>query len=336
MFRCLLFAIVAFTGASSYAEPVYQGKPDIFWINSLTNGWQKFFYNSNTIPILLKAVETRYGLGAATIRSNAASLLAEKGDAKILIPLLKNDFDPVVRKLAADGLVFDTGSNVTLALIHALGDKDSKVRAAAAAGLCLAAREQEPSAVPALVKNLADSDPEVRYETAIALSGYTNGVSAIIPALKKALKNPNGEIRKSAAEALKASDPETALQIYGLDAYDLFSEQRGSKWAATVKVVDQDNKPISKAKVWIIYRAPSEVENPDPFQPNHWAIAGLTDSNGIFKASHTDFSIMLDLNAQKDGYSSTGMPYQLYQSGAHRNLAVTLTLEQNRPPGAGK
>jgi hypothetical protein len=233
-------------------------------------------------------------------------------------------------------LVFNTETNVTLALIDALGDKDSKVRAAAAAVLCQAAREQEPSAVPALVKNLADSDPEVRYETAIALSGYTNGVSAIIPALKKALKNPNGEIRKSATEALKTSDSETALQIYGLAAHDVFSEQHGSKWAVTVKVVDQDNKPISNAKVWIIYRAPSEVENPDPFQPNHWAIAGLTDSNGTFKASHTDFSIMLDLNAQKDGYSSTGMPYQLYQSGTHRNLVVTLTLKQKHPSDARK
>jgi hypothetical protein len=81
-FHCLLLAILAFTSTDCYSKPVYQGKPEIFWINCLTNGWQQFPYNSNTIPILLKAVEMRHGLDAATIRSNSVSLLAAKGDAK--------------------------------------------------------------------------------------------------------------------------------------------------------------------------------------------------------------------------------------------------------------
>lgn len=157
-----LFEICVF----AQVEPIYNGKPESFW---------------------LKEIETR-GVANAAIRSNAAVVLATTGNPKILIPLVKNNFDPVVRKLTTDGLAFNANKDVTLALIDALGDKDSKVRAAAAAGLCLNAREQEPSAVPALIKHLEDSDPEVRCEAPTALSDYTNGVSAIIPALKEGSK----------------------------------------------------------------------------------------------------------------------------------------------------
>jgi hypothetical protein len=73
-FRCLLLAIAVFTGAGSCAEPIYEGKPESFWISSLTNGWQKFYYDSNAVPLLLKAVTIRNAPNVATIRSNAAAL----------------------------------------------------------------------------------------------------------------------------------------------------------------------------------------------------------------------------------------------------------------------
>ena len=222
-------------------------------------------------PHLPIAIQCRLSrpVDARVIRRNAASAFLRWANASNLhwegtdgtaIPYLVRalqDDDAQVRRLAAGALwgAGYTHPELAPAVVSALAlrvgqDPDARVRQAAARSL---EREGEASraAIPTLLVALKDSDEEVRYSAADALTSNAPelakragadaarvpalarrlqthpfafgrqsaaqelsklGVQAepAVPALLSALNDPDGDVRESAAKALKVIDPEAA------------------------------------------------------------------------------------------------------------------------------
>lgn len=69
-------------------------------------------------------------------------------------------------------------------------------------------------------------------------------------------------------------------------------------WRVTLKVVDDAGKPVASAKATVDYLFTNQI-------------AGLTDTNGIFIASHRDKSFALAFNVKKNGYYSFWQRYEM-------------------------
>jgi len=283
----------------------------------------------STLAGLLKAVETRDGPDAATIRTNAAAILSRGGDAKVLIPLLTNNVDPQVRVWAAQGLADNADDSVTSALIDALRDTNAQVRLAAITGLSLPDRKDVPASVPAFLKCLDDQDPEVRLQAAYLLCRDPDAAREMIPALKLAQRNPDPVVKAAAAVALKEWPkdryPAQAFRTFAQELAISLAEQQGVKWTATVKVLDERRQAVAGAAVSIIYYVPAKLDE-DPAAS--WRkMEGLTGANGVFVASHRDNTLRLALEVQKDGYYRTreGRDFTVE---TNRNLAVTLVVKK--------
>lgn len=132
------------------------------------------------------------------------------------------------------------------------------------------------------------------------------------------------------------------LIFLGLTTISAFGQaQLGPhKWTVTLKMTNEDGKPVKNAQVWVAYDSPKEGQSTDPFKANDWAIAGLTDSNGIFAASHTDRTWDLGIQIQKAGYYPSHINYELYVPGqfdaqkvaTNRNPKLTLVLKRIGKP----
>src|SRR6266481_157552 len=69
-------------------------------------------------------------------------------------------------------------------------------------------------------------------------------------------------------------------------------------WTANISVVDESGKPVPGARVIVSFAIPYSSQ---------WdKIIGLTDTNGNFVCSHTDRSLYLGFQAEKDGYYPFG------------------------------
>jgi hypothetical protein len=104
------------------------------------------------------------------------------------------------------------------------------------------------------------------------------------------------------------------------------------KWQATLKIVDDDGHPVPKAETWVSYYIA-----PPPGETSAWAkITGLTDTNGLFTASHRGWSEALGFHVQKDGYYPTSMKYELgfpeQYSVQKWNPSLTLILKKIGQP----
>lgn len=114
-------------------------------------------------------------------------------------------------------------------------------------------------------------------------------------------------------------------------------EITGAPWRVTLKVVNANGLPVADAKASIGY-----TKNPLPGQIVRDSrdlsreITGLTDENGIFKASHTDVSWNLGIDIHKSGYYPTHVNYNLFLPGQfnspkvkkNRNPAITVVLKK--------
>jgi len=86
------------------------------------------------------------------------------------------------------------------------------------------------------------------------------------------------------------------------------------EWKATVKVVDETGHPIAGAKTGVGYYSHSQPASID----------GLTDKDGVFKASHFTSAIIADLgfSAEKTGYYETRPPgVELRNYGQYSDLS---------------
>jgi hypothetical protein len=90
-------------------------------------------------------------------------------------------------------------------------------------------------------------------------------------------------------------------------AYAQNSKPTAPEWKATVKVIDEENQPVTNANVKVWYHISP---------PRGQSIAmtnktGVTDPSGVFTASEHSTSVELAFEAQKSGYYSAGRSYYL-------------------------
>jgi hypothetical protein len=101
------------------------------------------------------------------------------------------------------------------------------------------------------------------------------------------------------------------------------------QWTATVTVIGEDGNPIAAADVSLQYTVPTPAGSSDP---TFGEIKGLTDTNGVFSASHTDSSPDLGLVIDKADYYATHSGWQFYFDDKRRNPSFTLILKKIGDP----
>jgi hypothetical protein len=122
-----------------------------------------------------------------------------------------------------------------------------------------------------------------------------------------------------------------ALQITAVLVASSVSAQilpkRTPEWRISVKVVDEDGHPVSGADTSVDYYI-----NPPPGQTKNWdTIQALTDTNGLFTASHVDTgSASLGVHIRRAGYYRTDVGHDLGTSydSARWRLNETLVLKK--------
>jgi hypothetical protein len=100
-------------------------------------------------------------------------------------------------------------------------------------------------------------------------------------------------------------------------------------WTATVKVIGEDGNSIVGAIVAFQYTIPTP---PSSGEPTYGEVKGVTDTNGMFTASHTDSSWDLGVVADKSGYYTTHIGHQFYFDEKNRHPSFTLLLKKNGKP----
>ena len=88
-------------------------------------------------------------------------------------------------------------------------------------------------------------------------------------------------------------------------------------WNVTLKVVDETGQPVEGAKARVYYLMTNEI-------------AGLTDTNGIFTASHNDGSENLGFQAEKKGYYPFRIMYHMGRNYKPDKWNPTQTILLNR------
>jgi hypothetical protein len=101
------------------------------------------------------------------------------------------------------------------------------------------------------------------------------------------------------------------------------------RWTAKIKVVGKDGNSIAGANVSVQYDVPTK---PFSSQPTFGEVKGITDTNGMFTASHTDTSLGLGIIVQKPGYYATRAGQQFYYSEKNRHPTFTLLLKNIGKP----
>ncbi|HZV36180.1 MAG TPA: hypothetical protein VFB72_16510, partial [Verrucomicrobiae bacterium] len=92
-------------------------------------------------------------------------------------------------------------------------------------------------------------------------------------------------------------------------------------WTATLKVVNDDGKPVEGANAHIYYLLNKEF-------------SGLTDSGGVFMASHEDGSENIGFYVEKAGYYSSRITYRMGRvySATVWNPTQTVVLKKIKDP----
>jgi len=101
------------------------------------------------------------------------------------------------------------------------------------------------------------------------------------------------------------------------------------QWTATVTVIGEDGSPVPATDVSLQYSVPTPLGSSDP---TFGEVKGLTDTNGIFYASHTDSSQDLGVVIEKAGYYATHTGWQFYFDEKRRNPSFTLVLKKIGKP----
>ena len=136
------------------------------------------------------------------VRSIAAMRMGDVGTAShvsLLVQLLANDPDKIVRQRAAESLSMLGGEESIAGLMTGLGDPLDNVRLAAARGV--RALDASP-AIPQLSRMLLE-DPiwEIRVQAASALG--STGDPDVLAVLESALEDDNEFVRSAASNALR-------------------------------------------------------------------------------------------------------------------------------------
>ena len=144
------------------------------------------------------------------VRRRAAEVLGQLGQkmARRVVPLLIRDLDarhptPVwtVRALGEFGLEADQA----LPALRALADDTSVTGALrfaakkAVQAIDKVSRTFHEQTLPDLIANLGDDDPEIRASAATALARHGSRAKAAVPALTRALDDPDPKVQRAAS-----------------------------------------------------------------------------------------------------------------------------------------
>lgn len=106
-------------------------------------------------------------------------------------------------------------------------------------------------------------------------------------------------------------------------------ETTGAPWNVTLKVVDENGQPVAGARASVGYTGkPLSGQVVEDSRDLEREIAGLTDLDGNFTASHSDTSWNLGIDVQKAGYYSSHRGYDLSSSQSDRNPTFTIVLKK--------
>ena len=155
----------------------------------------------HSLSILLAAMRRleKRGVDAGRIVMLIADLLTQvQEDAQPYLLQMMKDSSEDVRRSAVWAWGFLQSDVAIEALLWAVSDRDSGIRAAAANSLKRFNRE---AVTKALIQALDDHDPQVRISAAAALR--TTGNYQAVPALQRALNDPEELVRMFARDTLK-------------------------------------------------------------------------------------------------------------------------------------
>ncbi len=93
----------------------------------------------------------------------------------------------------------------------------------------------------------------------------------------------------------------------------------------------QNGTPVLNANTAVGYSPSQPSQLNQPFHSADATITGLTDTNGFFMASHTDWSAAVAIQVKKDGYYSTYLYHELYMPGQFddQKVAASRRFTQN-------
>jgi hypothetical protein len=304
-----------------FSDNSYQGKPESYWLNTLTNQNPEFFMHrlepgwsllgTNVLPLAARGL-AKWGKDEA-VQRNISIIFQGTVDPKTYVELATNNGNPYIRGLALSGLTFDSDKAVTSLMVDALNDTNPEVELATIGGLGLSVRQFIPGELPALVHCLQSSDPDVRFNSAMLLCAqqqngpqagltYHDIAEAAFVEIKKATTNSDPHISQAATKALQVNPGirEFALTAYANELDISRVELTGKQWTATLKAVDENNRPISGEEASIGYHV-QNVDVAGEIESAYQEIKGITDSNGIFVASHKG-SFPTEYHAGNIGY----------------------------------
>ncbi len=192
-------------------EPFFTGlylPPDAGWVSG----------RPDDLPALIQALKSK----DARLRGAAAEDLGQIGPlAKAALPalvLVLQDSDDFVRLLAAEALlrIEPKQQEALTTLVKALKHPDSAVRASAAEALGFIGHWARPATADLSATMLTDKDALTRGSAATALSSIKPEAASAIPALVKALKDPDEGVRFWAAGALPQFGRQTRIALPAL------------------------------------------------------------------------------------------------------------------------
>jgi len=281
------------------SEPIYQGEPESYWVDLLANldsapfatQWQTL--GSNTIPVLIKALEKKDGPNASTIRTNAAFILSRNSDPKTLVAIASL---ALTYNIQARSLILP-------AVVKCLLNPDPEVCLGAARLLShyypYPPEDQNQGEVDKLAcaeieKAANNSDPHISNAASVAVR---RGEQVATDEKKRHSVDFQGEQYEI---FLMAKKNHAVLDAYARELAIYLSELHGTKWTATIHVFDDEDKPVQGASVNISYAIlpGHDLDAVNDFRK----IEGLTDSNGLFSATHIDSSRSIGIEVKKDNY----------------------------------
>jgi hypothetical protein len=298
---------------------------------------------TNAMPLAIRGMD-KWGQGEVVLR-NVSIIFQSTVDPKAYVELATNKGNPYIRSFALSGLTFNADPAITSLMVDALSDTNAEVQLAALGGLGLSARRFVPGELPAIVSCLQSPDPNVRCEAAILFCiqqqngpqpalAFNDMAKAAFEEIKKAATNSDPYISQAAVKAMKEYNPENALTTYAHELEISKSELTGKQWTVTLKAFDENSSPISGADASIGYYIP-DIQVGGSIGSNYQEIKGITDSNGVFVATHKG-SFPSGYQAGKTGYySSRGSCEEIElddNDPAKWHQAMTLVLKKKINP----
>jgi hypothetical protein len=202
----------------STAEPTYGGRALTDWLADSM---------STNSDVVVPAAKVLYELGAdaSPLIPHLATLLNSSNHCnhavRLLVSIGTNSLPVLLDALAHNstarqdvagfiGQFGEAASDAIPTLLQCLRDADSGVRGSAMGALGNICTRPD-IVVPALVNCLADPDVMLRMGAAAMLSRYGTSAAAAVPVLVSvAREDPDEQVRKAAAESLRAVAPERA------------------------------------------------------------------------------------------------------------------------------